>query len=194
MAETVASPVAPPAPPPVPPVPGGPLPGMSPAVAAELHQHLYLKERLEAEFPDLDDETLADTLDGETRLNEALAAVLRSREEDLALVTGLKARIETMRARLERFQDRAERKRGLVADVMVRADIRRLIMPDFTASLRTVPPGLIVEDEAQVPEAFWKPQAPKLDRAALGEALRRGETVAGAALGEARRSITIRTA
>ncbi len=59
---------------------------MSPAVAAELHQHLYLKERLAAEFPDLDDETLADTLDGETRLNEALAAVLRSREEDLALV------------------------------------------------------------------------------------------------------------
>ncbi|MCW5738289.1 MAG: siphovirus Gp157 family protein [Enhydrobacter sp.] len=186
MTETVASPAAA--------LPVPPVSGMSPAVAAELHQHLYLKERLEAEFPDLDDETLADTLDGETRLNEALAAVLRSREEDLALVAGLKARIETMRVRLERFQDRAERKRGLVADVMVRADIRRLLMPDFTASLRTVPPGLVVEDEAQVPAVFWKPQAPKLDRAALGEALRRGETVAGATLGAARCSITIRTA
>ncbi|MCW5726942.1 siphovirus Gp157 family protein [Parvibaculum sp.] len=168
--------------------------GMSPAIAAELHQHLYLKERLEAEFPDLDDETLADTLDGETRLNEALAAVLRSREEDLGLAASLKTRIETMRARLDRFQDRAERKRSLVADVMVRAEIKRLVMPDFTASLRTVPPGLVVEDEAQVPEAFWRPQPPKLDRAALSDALRRGEQIAGATLGDARRSITIRTA
>ena len=168
--------------------------GMSPAIAAELHQHLYLKERLEAEFPDLDDDTLADTLDGETRLNEALAAVLRSREEDLGLAASLKTRIETMRARLDRFQDRADRKRNLVADVMARAEIKRLVMPDFTASLRTVPPGLVVEDESQVPEAFWRPQPPKLDRAALSDALRRGEKIAGATLGDARRSITIRTA
>ena len=173
---------------------GPPAPQASPAVSAELHTHLYLKERLEAEFPDLDDETLADTLEGETRLNEMLAAVLRSREEDMGLVTGLKARIEALKARLERFQERAERKRALVTEVMARAAIKRLLAPDFTASLRMVPPGLVIEDETAIPDEFWKPQAPKLDRSGLGDALRSGRAVTGATLGTARPSISIRIA
>lgn len=167
---------------------------LPPRLAAELHIHTYLSERLREEFPDLDDETLTDTLEGETNLTEALAAVLRSREEDLGLITALKSRLEAMKARLDRFQDRAERKRRLVADVMSRADIKRIMQEDFTVSLRAAPPPIEIEDEALIPADFWKAQPPKLNRAALGEALRAGCTVEGAMLGTPKASITIRIA
>ncbi|MBA4211063.1 MAG: hypothetical protein C0454_16180 [Parvibaculum sp.] len=169
-------------------------PSLPPRLASELHAHGYLRERLKAEFPDLDDETLADTLEGETGLNEALAALIRSREEDLGLITGLKARLEALKGRLERFQDRAETKRRLVADVMSRAEIKRLVEADFTVSLRMTPPSLLIEDEEAIPADYWKPQPPKLDRIALGDALRAGQKVEGAVLGASRPSITIRIA
>jgi len=167
-------------------------PKLPPRIAAAFHAHSYLRERLETEFPDLDDETLADTLEGETELTEALAALLRSREEDLGLIAGLKARLNDLKTRLERFQDRAERKRRLVTDVMSRAEIKRITEPDFTVSLRTSPPAVVIEDEEWIPDAYWKAQAPKLDRAALGDALKAGRTVEGASLGAPKPSISIR--
>lgn len=167
---------------------------LPPRLANELHAHSYLKERLREDFPDIDDETLADTLEGETELSEALAAIIRSREEDQGLIEALKGRIEALRARLERFQDRADRKRRLVTDVMARAEIRRIVEEDFTVSLRQIPPAIVIEDEGEIPGDFWKPQPPKLDRTALTEALRSGQTVKGASLGAPRASITIRIA
>ncbi|MFN4228323.1 siphovirus Gp157 family protein [Parvibaculum sp.] len=171
-----------------------PLPHLPPHLAAAFHAHSYLRERLAAEFPDLDDETLADTLEGETDLNEALAGILRSREEDLALISGLKSRLDALKARLERFQERAERKRRLVTDVMVRAEIKKIVAADFTVSLRTSPPSVVIEDETLIPAMYWKPQPPKLDRVSLGETLKSGGTVEGAALGKPKPSITIRIA
>lgn len=183
---------------PVPPDPENEISGrhegerLPPRLANELHAHSYLKERLREDFPDLDDETLADTLEGETNLSEALASIVRSREEDLGLILGLKGRVQNLKERLERFQERAERKRRLVAEVMSRAEIKRIVEADFTVSLRQGTPSAIIENEGLIPADFWKPQPPKLDRAALTEALRSGQTVAGAMLGAPKASITIR--
>ena len=41
----------------------------------ELSHYAYLRERLVAEFPDTDEETLLDTLEGLTDLHEMIAAV-----------------------------------------------------------------------------------------------------------------------
>lgn len=166
---------------------------LSPALASQIALHEHLKFRLREEFPDVDDDTLVDTLEGLTDLPEVLAAIIRSREEDETLLDALKARIEQMKARLQRFQERAERKRLIVTEVMERACLKRLSFPDFTASLRTLPPAIEVENEQQIPETFWRPQPPKLDRTALGEALRMGTLISGARLGEPRTSLTIRT-
>jgi Siphovirus Gp157 len=162
-------------------------------LTTELLKHKRLQETLKFEFPEADDETLEDTLEGLTELTEMIAVVLRSHLQDLALIRGLKGRIAEMQARVGRFERRAERKRQLATSVMEQAEIRKLSEPDFTASLRRASPPLLVVDEVCIPVEFWKPQPAKLDRQKLLAMLKAGQDVPGAALGAAGRSLVVRT-
>ena len=156
-------------------------------------EHEVLRAELKAAFVDIDEETLRDTLEGISGLPEALAAVTRSFMDDLALAAALGMRISDMQERLSRFEARAEKKRALVTQVMERAQLKKLQEPDFTVSLRAVPPGLVVCNEADIPEVFWKPQPAKLDRKGLLAALGAGQTIPGANLGNGGTTISVRT-
>ncbi len=166
---------------------------MSEPLIRELTHHQYLRERLAADFPDADEETLRDTLEGLTNLTDMLAEVLRSALEDQAFVTALRSRIGDMQARLSRIDERARKKRDLVCSVMERADVRKLMEPDLTVSLRPSRAPLVVTDEEAIPEGYWKAQAPKLDRQGLIAALSAGRDVPGALLGNAPMTISVRT-
>ncbi len=166
---------------------------MQPALSRELTHHQYLRERLSADFPDADEECLRDTLEGLTNLTDMLAEVLRSALEDQAFVTALRSRIGDMQARLSRIEERARKKRDLVCAVMERADVRKLMEPDLTVSLRPSRAPLVVTDEEAIPEGYWKAQAPKLDRHGLLAALSAGRDVPGALLGNAPMTISVRT-
>lgn len=74
---------------------------------------------------------------------------------------------------LVRIEERARKKRELVTSVMERADLKKLMEPEFTVSLRPTRPPLAVVDEEAVPEEFWRPQPPKLDRQRFISALAR---------------------
>lgn len=162
-------------------------------VLRSLAEHEYLREHLLAEYREIDDETLRDTLEGISSLPEALAAVVRTYLEDLALAAALGIRINDMQERIGRIEARAEKKRLAIVSVMERADMRKLEQPDFTASLRAVPPGLVIADGSLVPEGYWRPQAPKLDRRALLAALTAGTVVPGASLGNGGSTLAVRT-
>ena len=155
-------------------------------------EHQYLRDRLEAEFPE-DEATLRDTLEGLSSLPEALAAVLRCYLDDLTLAAALGMRIDDMQERLSRIELRADKKRELVSSVMERADIKKLAEPDFTASLRASPPAIVVTDEGQIPQAYWKPQPPKLDRQGISAVLKSGAAVPGALLSNPEMVLSVRT-
>ncbi len=159
----------------------------------ELSHHQYLRERLEAEFPDADEETLHDTLEGMTNLTEMLAEVLRSQLEDQAMGSALRGRISDMQERLSRFEDRARKKRELVTRVMEQADLRKLVEADFTVSLRPSRPPLMIIDDEAIPGDFWRPQPAKLDRQGLISALGAGRDIPGAVLGNPAMTISVRT-
>ncbi len=157
----------------------------------ELSHHQYLLEKLRADFPDADEQTLADTVDGLTNLTEMLGAVVRSQLDDQALASALRARLAAMQERLSSLESGAAKKRSLVTSVMERA--LKLTEADFTTSLRATQAPLILTDEAQIPADYWRPQPPKLDRQGLIRALKAGHTIEGATLGNGGLTISVRT-
>jgi hypothetical protein len=166
---------------------------LEPFVRSETMQYAAMKRQLLSELPMIDDETLADTLEGITAFREMLAEVVRSALDDQALAKGLSSRLDDMKARIERFEARASRKRQLVRAAMEQADLQKLAESDFTASLRKSPPSVDVFDEAKIPAAFWKPQPPKLDRQAILVAFKNGAVVEGATLSETAWQLSVRT-
>lgn len=151
-------------------------------LSSELHRHKYLRDRLLAEVPDLDSETLADTLEGLTDLREMIAEILRSALDDEALAAGLGMRLEQMKARHERLTSRAKRKRAMVLDAMTEGAIPKLVTDDLTASLRQGSATLEIDAEDRLPPHYWKPQPPKLDRLGLLQDLKAGHAIEGAFL------------
>lgn len=162
-------------------------------VANELNKFIELRRRIQEEYPDLDDQTLADTLEGATNLKEAISALIRSALEDEALVEGLKGRVEVMRSRLARLEDRAANKRLLALDGLTGWGQQKLVDPEFTASIRTIPPNANILDPDLLPLEFLVPQPPKPDRRAILEALKDGKTVPGAALNPPKLSLSVRS-
>ena len=166
---------------------------MSRKLFSELSNHRYLRQQLEEKFPEIDEETLLDTLEGITGLHEMIAEVVRSRQDDLAFIAAVKARISDMQERLARLDQRATTKKEIVASVLERAGIKKITEADFTLSLRSTSPPLVVIEEKHIPEEFWKPQPPKLDRQGLISALKGGRDVPGVALGNGGVTISVRT-
>jgi Siphovirus Gp157 len=162
-------------------------------VRTELAKYQILKEWLVADFPSADEETLRDTLEGITDLHEMIAAVIRSALVDEALQTGLRSRLEDMRLRITRLEERGLKKRQLALEVMVEVGLTKLEQPDFTASARAGSPSLVVTAEDLIPEDYWVPQAPKLSRQALLSDLKQGVGVSGAHLSNAQPVLTVRT-
>src|SRR5690348_8420859 len=136
-----------------------------------------VKDRLRSEDPTLDEETLADTVEGLTDLHEILSSIIRAALADEALVAGLKALIADMEDRRERLQNRAAKRRQIAKEAMAELDIKKLQAPDFTASLRPGMASLVVIDEAAVPSIYWEPRPPKLDRVGLLTDLKQGTDV-----------------
>jgi hypothetical protein len=152
-----------------------------------------IRDRIREQDPQIDEQTLADTVEGLTDLNEILTAIIRAALTDEALATGLKARIEEMQGRLDRLQDRASKRRAIAKDVMVELDLKKLTAPDFTASIRPGMPALMVVDEAAVPSIYWEPRDPKLNRQGLLADLKGGAEITGAALSNPEPVLSVRT-
>ncbi len=84
---------------------------MTHLLLTELAHHQYLRERLAAVFPDADEETVLDTLEGMTDLHEMIAAVVRSRLDDLAFLAALRVRMADMQERAARIDQRPRKRR-----------------------------------------------------------------------------------
>jgi hypothetical protein len=152
-----------------------------------------IRDRIRAEDPQIDERTLADTVEGLTGLHEIVAAIVRSALTDEALATGLKGRIAEMQDRLDRLQDRASKRRHIAKDVMTELDIKKITAPDFSVSIRPGMPALLVLDESAVPSLYWQPSAPRLNRQGLLSELKNGADITGVTLSNPEPVLSVRT-
>ncbi|MDO8876795.1 MAG: siphovirus Gp157 family protein [Pseudolabrys sp.] len=152
-----------------------------------------IRDRIRTIDPEIDEQTLADTVEGLTDIHEIIQAIVRSALVDQALASGLKCRIADMQDRLDRLEDRVSKRRQIAKDVMVELDLKKLTAPDFTVSIRPGAPTLMVIDEDAVPKSYWEPGEPRLRRQLLVHDLKQGEEVAGVALSEPQPFLSVRT-
>jgi hypothetical protein len=152
-----------------------------------------LQERLKSSFPDADHDTIRDTLEGITDLHEIIAAIIRSALIDEALQVGLQSRLDEMKQRLARLNERKTKKRQLALEAMSEVGLDKLEQPDFTASARAGTAALLVTSEDLIPGDYWLPQPPKLNRQALLGELKRGHEIAGVRLSNPQPVLMVRT-
>ena len=118
--------------------------------------------------------------------------MLRNARRDEAMAKGLAELIKDETDRKSRLQDRADRRRQIVFRIMQSVEMGKIEAPDFTASIRRVPPSVIVTDEDSLPDQYGRiTRSP--DKTALKEALGRGEAVPGASLSNGNETLAIRS-
>ena len=138
--------------------------------------------QLKAELADRDDDMLLDVIASET---DALELMDRLAEQAIAD----KKLAEMASERAKRLDERAKRHRDVIRAMLEAMDLAKIERPLFTASIAHVRKP-IVTDPALLPEAFMR-HAP--DMILIGKALRAGNTIDGAELGNDRPVLTIRT-
>ncbi len=160
------------------------------AFIAEYHRQ---REGLLHAFPELasDQQALEDTLEGITHAPDMIAGLIRDAREDEAMLAALQIIIREMSDRKERFRYRADRRRLAAQHLMDAIGIRKLDMPDFTASIRAVTPHVVIDDEALLPPDLCKTIRQPV-KAAIKEALANGP-IAGAHMSNGGASLTILT-
>lgn len=162
-------------------------------IRTEAAHYRAVQDQLKADYAHLDDEVLADTLEGLSELPDMIEEIVRSSLDDEALAGALKARLDAMGERLARIKERHQKKRQLASWALGAAGLNKHKAPDFTVSLSEGALRLEISDERQLPAQFLVPQPPRPDRGAISAALKRGEAVEGACLVQGQPYITVST-
>lgn len=140
---------------------------------------------------DLDEQTIADTLEGESGAlvvkGTSIAAVVRNLE---ASAEAIKQAEQQMSARRKAIESRSKRLRQYLMDGMRLAGIQKIECPHFVISVRANPPSVDVFDANQIPAEYMRqPEPPPAepDKKRISEALKAGIDIPGCALSRSSR-------
>lgn len=134
---------------------------------------------------DLDDQTIADTLEAEggdlVEKGKNVAAVFRNLESDAAQI---KEAEQQLAARRKAYEKRAESLKQYLKTNMEVAGITKIECPWFVISLAQNPEAVTVDDESLIPRDYFKeiPATYQLDKNLVRQAIKDGFEVPGAHL------------
>ena len=154
-------------------------------------ERLALQQKLKS--LDLDEVTIADTLEGNS------TEITQKIEDYGYVIQNLRAPITAIDAEIARLQDRkksmekeADRVEHWLFENMVKAGISKVECPLFTIALQNNPPSVFIADEDSIPAEFMRqpetpPPAP--DKKAIAAAIKSGKEVPGAHLKQSQRLV-----
>lgn len=148
-----------------------------------------LKEKLEAS--DLDAQTIADTIEGESfDFEEKCRAVGYVVKEFESKIKALEEANAEMLARKVHFENRRKSLLEYLQTCMTIADVRKIEGLEFDISIRKNPHAVKIIDSGLVPETYWKmpePAPAKLDKKTLLKDLKEGKSIPGCQLEQTER-------
>ena len=134
---------------------------------------------------ELDDQTIADTLEGEggdlIEKGKNVAAVFRNLESDAKQIKEAEQQLAERRKAIEK---RAESLRNYLKTNMEVAGIQKIECPWFVVSVAQNSEAVTVDDETLIPRDYFKeiPATFQLDKTLIKQAIKDGFTVPGARL------------
>lgn len=147
-------------------------------------ERLALQNKLEA--LNFDEETIADTLEGDSLAIQAkiesYAFVIRNME---TLSDAIKAEEKRLADRRKAIEKRVDSIKNWLLINMQHAGITKIESPVFTVALQNNPASVVIDDEALIPADYLRvPEAPPPapDKALIKKAISDGYEVAGARL------------
>ena len=144
--------------------------------------HRALVDGLRHAFPEADEQTIADTAEGESTLDSAIAAVLRESIEAKAMAKALGELLKESQERKRRLEARGDKLRVIALQAAEESGMKIIRVPDITAVVMHGQPAVIITDEDLLPdECIEISRVPR--KAVIGDMLRAGDAVAGAMLG-----------
>jgi chromosome segregation ATPase len=133
--------------------------------------------------PDTDEQMIKDTLEGlEYELEEKAenyARVIRNLESD---INGYKAEEKRMADRRRTLENNIQRMKDNLQNSMMMTGKVKFKTQHFTFGIQNNPPHVQVEDEGKIPESYFIPQVPILDKQGLMDALKGGAEIEGVTL------------
>lgn len=165
-----------------------------PAIYAKTTREIANAEKIKAVIGSEanDPALLLDMVEGETSLFECLTVLVEEIQEDGLILDGLKELLNSLEARKSRIEKTMETKRNLALMAMEKVGIPSVKLPAATLSTSSTPPKAEITDESLIPSRFWEPRDPTLNKTELASALRAGEIVPGAVLGNGGVKLTLR--
>jgi hypothetical protein len=149
-------------------------------------------EAIKAAFPDETEESLADSIEGQTQLDGAIIAVLRNAIEREAMGKALGELIDGMTARRRRLDEGARSLRAAALQAIQESGLSLpLRAPDMSVGIGRAKPKVIITDPALVPLELCKTTV-EPSKTLIAEAWAQGRDVPGVTLGNAVNFLTIR--
>lgn len=138
-----------------------------------------------------DDETLQDTLAGESNLDEIMTALIRADREAEAWQRAIRAEIDRLDGRMRSAKLRSAGARDAIHKVMDAAGLSKWRGPLGTVSLAQGRAGIAAIDDAVLPARFVAVKREPM-RSAILAAMKDGEVVPGVTMGNGAPVLTIR--
>ena len=155
----------------------------------------YMQLMQMMEDPEMDPQTLSDTMEGiEGELEvkaESYAKVMKNLEAD---VVGIKAEIDRLSERKKTIENNIKKMKETLQFAMETTGKTKFKTELFSFGIRKNAPAVVMDEPyiENVPERFLKYSDPTINRSAIKEAIQNGEDLEGVAHLEQTRSLTIK--
>ena len=146
-----------------------------------------------AEDPDVDPQTITDTMesieaDFSTKA-DSYAHIIAQLKADAA---GIDTELKRLKARKESLENNADRLKLSLETAMRATGKTKFKTTLHSFGIQKNPASVVIDDEKLIPEDYLIPQAPKIDKAAIKDALKAGVDMSGIVHLEQTESLRIR--